>query len=99
MPSEIEAVLRDHVAVQSAGVVGVPHEECTSLARAYVVLKPGHDHVTADELIQHVAARLPEYKHLHGGLVFLHELPVNRGGKLDRSKLKLIAKCSLNGQE
>ncbi|KAF4522504.1 hypothetical protein B566_EDAN002589 [Ephemera danica] len=77
----------------SAGVVGVINPETTSLARAYVVLRLGHN-VTAHELQTYVAVRLPTHKHLHGGLFFLDQLPMNRGGKLDRIALQKLAAIS-----
>ncbi|KAF4519999.1 hypothetical protein B566_EDAN007147 [Ephemera danica] len=89
-PSEIEAVVQDHEAVHSVGVVGVPEPEVDSLSRAFVVLRPEH-HVSADELQKHVAARLSEHKHLHGGVRFIANLPTNDAGKLDRKKLREIA--------
>jgi 4-coumarate--CoA ligase len=81
-PSEIEAVLQTHPSVLEVGVVGVPHAESTNVARAFVVLK---------QLCQFVADRLPNYKHLHGGVHFLDKLPESRGNKLDRPALKRIA--------
>ncbi|KAF4519142.1 hypothetical protein B566_EDAN007415 [Ephemera danica] len=74
----------------AAGVVGIPNAATDNLARAFVVLRPGC-HVTADELQAHVAARLPEYKHLHGGVRFIDVLPVNRNNKIDRGTLKKLA--------
>ncbi|KAF4519141.1 hypothetical protein B566_EDAN007414 [Ephemera danica] len=89
-PSEIEALLQEHEAVQAAGVVAIPNAATDNLARAFVVLRPGC-HVTADELQVHVAAKLIHYKHLHGGVRFVDTLPVNRNNKLDRGALKKIA--------
>lgn len=89
-PSEIESVLSEHHEVQSVGVVGIPDLEVTSLARAFVVLRPGGQ-CTEDELCAFVADRLPDYKHLHGGVRFIEKLPMNRGGKMDRGQLKAMA--------
>ncbi|KAF4519271.1 hypothetical protein B566_EDAN002160 [Ephemera danica] len=86
-PVELESVLQEHEAVEAAGVVGVPNPETTNLARAFVVLRPGY-HVSAAELKSYVASRLPPAKHLHGGIRFVTDLPQNRGGKLDRVKLR-----------
>lgn len=91
-PSEIEAVLQTHPDVLEVGVVGVPHAESTNVARAFVVLKPdARGRCTEQQLCQFVAERLPNYKHLHGGVNFLEKLPESRGNKLDRPALKLIA--------
>ncbi|KAF4519269.1 hypothetical protein B566_EDAN002158, partial [Ephemera danica] len=81
-PSEIEDVLKSHEAVLAAGVVGVPSPEVLNVTRAYVVLID-HVTVTADELKNFVAARLPESRHITGGICFVPDLPVNRNSKLD----------------
>lgn len=91
-PSEIEAVLQTHPDVLEVGVVGVPHAESTSVARAFVVLKPDkRGRTTGQQLCEFVAERLPTYKHLHGGVHFLDKLPESRGNKLDRPALKRLA--------
>ncbi|XP_059483532.1 luciferin 4-monooxygenase-like [Neocloeon triangulifer] len=89
-PSEIESVLSEHSGIQSVGVTGVPDLEVTTLATAFVVLKP-RTQLTEDEICAFVADKLPEYKHLHGGVRFVEKLPVNKGGKLDRVKLRDMA--------
>ncbi|XP_059483492.1 uncharacterized protein LOC132201376 [Neocloeon triangulifer] len=89
-PSEIESVLQEHPDVVSAGVVGVPDPESTCLARALVVLRPGKER-NAKELYNFVADRLPNYKHLHGGVHFVEKLPVNAAGKMDRKTLMAMA--------
>jgi acyl-coenzyme A synthetase/AMP-(fatty) acid ligase len=67
-------------------VIGVPNKETTNLAKALVVLKSGKT-VTEEELLKLVEEKLPFYKHLHGGLQFVHSLPENRGRKLDRVEI------------
>ncbi|XP_059478323.1 uncharacterized protein LOC132198349 [Neocloeon triangulifer] len=83
IPSEIEAVLQEHSAVQLACVIAVPNMETTNLARGLVVLKNG-ENTTEEELLALVARKLPLHKHLHGGLQFVESLPENKGRKLDR---------------
>ncbi|KAF4531982.1 hypothetical protein B566_EDAN017413 [Ephemera danica] len=90
VPSDLEALLQEHPSVHSAAVVGIPDPVKTHLIRAYIVLKPGH-HATADDFIKFIDARVPEYKHLTGGVRFVKNLPVNRNGKLDRRKLTDMA--------
>ncbi|XP_059478321.1 uncharacterized protein LOC132198347 [Neocloeon triangulifer] len=85
-PSEIEAVLREHQAVQMACVIGVPNKETTNLAKGLVVLKSG-EATTEHELLALVSSKLPFYKHLHGGLQFVESLPENKGRKLDRTAI------------
>ncbi|XP_065343272.1 uncharacterized protein LOC135941573 [Cloeon dipterum] len=82
-PTEIEAILQEHPAVQMACVIGVPNKETTNLAKAIVVLKEGNT-TSEEELLKLVADKLPFYKHLYGGLQFVDSLPENKGRKLDR---------------
>lgn len=85
-PAELEAVIGEHPAVLTVGVVGVPDPVTNAVARAYVVLKPNCK-ATEEEIKQYVAERKIFYKQLHGGVVFVDRLPESRGGKLDRQAL------------
>lgn len=76
--------------MQAVGVVGVPNAATTCLAKAFVVRKAGCE-VSAEELCDFVKGRLPDYKHLHGGVEFLSSLPESRGNKLDRVALQKLA--------
>jgi acyl-coenzyme A synthetase/AMP-(fatty) acid ligase len=89
-PSEIESVLQEHPAVLAAGVVGMPNPETNNLARAFVVLKPGST-CTQEELCHLAKKKLPYYKHLHGGVRFVDNLPSIKGVKLDRKGLMEMA--------
>jgi len=79
----------------AAGVVGIPNPETNSLARAFLVLKPGQKS-TSSEICAFAAGKLPYYKHLYGGTRFVFSLPANRGGKLDRKALKEMALADVN---
>ena len=60
-PSEVEAVLAAHPAVQEAAVIGVPHDKWGETVQAVVVLKPDAD-CQADELKQWCKHTLAGYK-------------------------------------
>ncbi len=60
---------------------------------AYVVLKP-HAAVGADELRDHLAARLPDYM-LPSSFVGMASLPVSTNGKWDRSALPAPTQASM----
>ncbi|XP_046395548.1 4-coumarate-CoA ligase 1-like [Ischnura elegans] len=96
-PVEIEGVIVQIPDVLSVGVVGIPNPQATSVARAYVVLKPGSK-ITAEEIKEYVAGRTPFYKHLHGGVIFLDKLPETRGGKIDRLSLLKHAKDNMKSE-
>jgi len=83
-PSEVEAALRAHPAVDDAVVVPAPGPSGTSLI-AYWTSDPS-GRPTAPQLREFVRQRLPEYMAPHH-LVELSSLPTNAHGKLDRSAL------------
>lgn len=85
-PGEIEGVLREHPAVESAAVVGIPDVEWGERVVAAVVLHQGAT-ATEIQLQDHVrgqlrSARTPERIH------FCTELPFNEMGKLLRRVLR-----------
>ncbi|MET0902219.1 MAG: AMP-binding protein [Acidimicrobiales bacterium] len=85
-PGEIEEVLLQHPAVESAAVVGIPDVEWGERVVASVVLHPGAA-ATEEELRAHVrdvlrSARTPER------IKVAHELPFNETGKLLRRVLR-----------
>jgi acyl-coenzyme A synthetase/AMP-(fatty) acid ligase len=89
-PSEIESVLQEHPAVLAAGVVGMPNPETNNLARAFVVLRPGHT-CSPEELCLFAGKKLPYCKQLHGGARIVDNLPSNRDVKMDREGLMEMA--------
>ncbi|XP_046395281.1 luciferin 4-monooxygenase-like [Ischnura elegans] len=95
-PSEIEDIIMRNSGVSIAGVIGVDHPIHTTCARAYIVLKPNYK-ITEEEMINYVAERADDHMQLHGGVVFLDELPESRGGKINRAELYNMAKREMNG--
>lgn len=61
LPREIEAVLREHPAVQDAGVVGLKDERLGAVPVAAVELCPGAPAVTPEELLSWLRGRLVAY--------------------------------------
>ncbi|KAF5305708.1 hypothetical protein FQR65_LT07605 [Abscondita terminalis] len=90
-PAEVENVLLSHLEVEDCAVVGVPDDRCGQLPLAFVVLKPNSS--VADEgLIKFVAERISIQKQLHGGVIFIDEIPKLPSGKILRKELiKLIS--------
>jgi fatty-acyl-CoA synthase len=72
-PSEVEAVLRLHPAVDEVAVIGVPDPHWGESVCAVVIPAPGAT-PTADELIAFVRARLADFKRPRY-VVFTEELP------------------------
>ncbi|XP_017860238.1 PREDICTED: 4-coumarate--CoA ligase 1-like [Drosophila arizonae] len=95
-PTEIENVIRELPQVRDVCVVGVPVEVIMDAAAALVVKVPGRD-ISHDDIVNHVAKRLPTInKQLHGGVRFTERLPFNNNGKVMR-KAALELFMSLGG--
>jgi len=86
-PAEIEAVLAQHPAVDTAYVTGLPDAKLDELVVAVILLKPGAE-ATAEALQQHCRAALASYK-LPRRFRFAQaaDLPLTSTGKLQRNRL------------
>ncbi|EFN85797.1 Luciferin 4-monooxygenase [Harpegnathos saltator] len=94
-PAEIEGVLELHPSVLKAVVVPVPHETDEEHPLAFVQKVPGKE-VTKEELHDLVDENLPWYCHLQAGIHFVDDFPRVSTGKVDKKKLKLLAKSYVN---
>ncbi|MDF2152863.1 acetate--CoA ligase [Vibrio sp. CAU 1672] len=88
-PFEVESVLMEHPAVAEAGVIGVPDPVAGQIVKAFVALKPD---ITGDEALQQSLLGLAR-KRLGAAvapkeIVFRHNLPKTRSGKIMRRLLK-----------
>lgn len=84
-PQEVEDLLLGHPAVADAAVTGVADEDFGQRLAAFVVLKPDA-RLSADEVREHVAARLARYK-VPRDVRFVEALPRTSTGKLQRRRL------------
>lgn len=89
-PVEVEAVLSTLPSLVSVAVVPVPNERLGELGIACVVLNAQHPVPTLQDLREHCAGRIADYKAPDGLLIF-HELPLTPMGKIDRSTLRTDA--------
>ncbi|MBI1734435.1 MAG: AMP-binding protein [Candidatus Rokubacteria bacterium] len=94
-PKEVENVIFDHPAVQSAAVVGVPDEVRGERVHAFVVLAPGAA-ATADDILAHCRRGLAIFK-VPRGITFLDELPLTGSGKVRRFKLRELVRTTTSG--
>ncbi|MFO1324991.1 MAG: AMP-binding protein [Burkholderiales bacterium] len=90
---EVEGALLTHPAVAECGVVGAPDDERGMIVMAFVVLKPGHagDAGAVEALQQHVKQAIAPYKYPRA-VAFLDALPRTETGKVQRFKLRAMAK-------
>lgn len=85
-PSDLEAVLRQHAAVDDVSVVGVPSEEWGETPVAFVVRKAGRAD-SADAIRQWANAQVGKTQRI-SGLRFIAELPRSAIGKVLKRELR-----------
>jgi benzoate-CoA ligase family protein len=92
-PVEVENVVLAHPAVQECGVVGFEDRDGLVKPIAFVVLRPGTEDSPerAGELEQFVRARIAEFKRPRR-VAFVTELPKTATGKIQRFKLRELAR-------
>ncbi|XP_017075465.2 4-coumarate--CoA ligase 1-like [Drosophila eugracilis] len=79
--TEIEEVISELPQVRDVCVVGIYDEKVGDEAGALVVISHGSN-ITAKEIVNHVAERLPAIqKQLHAGVQFTEKIPANPNGK------------------
>lgn len=99
-PSEIEEVILSIEGVADAVVVGISDPNVQYLATAAVVKRRGFEEVLTEQMIVNfVAKRLPFYKHLYGGVVFLDSLSVSPAGKVMKIWIRELLKEKKNRSE
>lgn len=84
-PTEVEAALLTHPAVQRAAIIGTPDPQWAQLVTAVIVRRPGVE-VSDAELIAHVRTKLAAYKApriVH----FTETLPTTAAGAVDYAAL------------
>lgn len=87
-PREVENVLCEHPAVQSAAAVGEKNRMTGEIVKAFVLLKEGKK-ATQKELTDYCKKNLAHYKVPHK-IGFLKELPISPAGKVLRRELRKI---------
>ncbi|CAL8089695.1 unnamed protein product [Orchesella dallaii] len=84
-PSEIEDVIGKHPNVNEVCVVGIPDPEGGGhTPRAFITVKGDPSQTIAEEIKKFANDKLPDYKHLCGGVYIVPELPKGKTGKVTR---------------
>lgn len=83
---EVEQALMSHPAVRDAAVVGIPDETWGERPKAYVVTT-ADAHVTQDDMIDHLKARIAAYK-APREIQFVAEIPKTSTGKTLKTVLR-----------
>jgi long-chain acyl-CoA synthetase len=86
-PTEIEEALLAHPLVMEAAVIGVPDPILGEAIHAFAVPKPETAAPTAEQLLQHCASLLPEYK-VPSRVELRSDLPKNAAGKIQKRALR-----------
>lgn len=85
-PAEIEKLLCNHPAVQTAAVIGIPDARLGEVGKAFVVPRPGME-IQASEIIAWARSIMANYK-APRFVEFVSDLPRNAGGKVLRAELR-----------
>lgn len=88
-PAELEGILREHINVLDAVVVGVPHAQCGEVPKAFIVRRPGSS-LNDLQINDFIANRVSKYKHLTGGIQFIEQIPKSASGKILRREVKRL---------
>lgn len=86
-PAEIEAVLLDHPAIETAAVIGVPDERWGEQVGAVLCVRAGHERPTVAELTTFVREQIAPHK-APTYWSFVEELPMTPTGKIQKFVLR-----------
>lgn len=84
--AEVEAVFREHPAVEDAALIGQPDEKWGEVGLMVVILKPGKQ-ISSDALLEFCQGRLARYK-IPKRIEFSQSLPYSPYGKVIKSELR-----------
>jgi long-chain acyl-CoA synthetase len=83
---EVEAAVAGHPAVAEVAAIGIPDPVWVEAVHIVVVLREGAA-ATAEELLEHAAARLSRYQRPRS-VEFVHALPLSATGKVLKTELR-----------
>src|SRR5699024_1493116 len=86
-PREVEEFLYTHPAIADVQVIGVPDDHYGEEIMAWVVLRPGHDALTAEQVREFASGKLAHYKiprYVH----VTEEFPMTVTGKVRKVEMR-----------
>ena len=86
-PRELEEFLYTHESVQDVQVIGVPDEKYGEEVMACVILKPGAQTPSEEEMIEFVKNGLSRFK-APRYVRFVDSFPMNAAGKIQKFKMR-----------
>ncbi|POG80767.1 hypothetical protein GLOIN_2v1512565 [Rhizophagus irregularis DAOM 181602=DAOM 197198] len=90
-PTELESILNSHQSIDDAAVIGVyAEQEATECPAAYISLKQNvlESDQLKQEIKRYVEKRVPPYKRLSGGILFIEKIPKSSSGKILKKVLR-----------
>ncbi|CAB4410919.1 unnamed protein product [Rhizophagus irregularis] len=90
-PTELESILNSHQSIDDAAVIGVyAEQEATECPAAYISLKQNvlESDQLKQEIKRYVEKRVPPYKRLSGGILFIDKIPKSSSGKILKKVLR-----------
>jgi fatty-acyl-CoA synthase len=95
-PIEVENFLRTHPLIKDAQVVGVPSEKYGQEVMAFIRVNEEHT-LTAEEVRNFCKGKIASWK-IPRHIIFVNEYPTTTSGKVQKSKLREMAKKMLDRQ-
>ena len=92
-PVELEDALHAHADIKEAAVIGVDTGVVDEHPLAFVVLQHG-SHMTEQAVKTHMLKLLARYKVASCAVRFVEAIERNAGGKIDKNKLRQLARAS-----
>ncbi|MBT0566002.1 AMP-binding protein [Williamsia sp. CHRR-6] len=89
-PAELEALLLTNDRIADAAVVGAHDAEGEEVPKAFVVRQAGTEEITAEEVMEFVAAHVAPYKKVRQ-VEFIDAIPKSASGKILRKDLRVRA--------
>ncbi|GAA2098897.1 linear/branched/unsaturated fatty acid:CoA ligase LbuL [Streptomyces albiaxialis] len=94
-PREIEELLHTHPKISDVQVVGVPHERLGEEIAACVILAPGVEELSLEEIAAYCEGRLARYK-IPRHLRVLDGFPLTTSGKVRKVELRATLAATLS---